>query len=77
VAGSPARRSGDSTGSAMCCRSCVCSRCGSPGIKCPTVAELDGTCVRRAFAEGGVVADVVVPRRRRACATSGPLSPGP
>ncbi len=69
-------RNGDSTASAMCCRSCVCTRCGSPGIKCPTVAELDDTRVRRVFIESGVVADVV-PRRRKLCATSGPLSPGP
>ncbi|KAK4042557.1 hypothetical protein C8A01DRAFT_13843 [Parachaetomium inaequale] len=50
----PCRRNGDSSvdSSALCCRNCVCTRCGSAIIKCPTVPELDDTRVR-AFTESG------------------------
>ena len=51
----------NSTGSAYCCHSCVCTRCGSASMKCPEIPELDGTRVRRVIEiESGVP-----PRRRR------------
>lgn len=62
---SPECRNGhnrNSTGSASCCRSCVCPRCDSAGMTCPEIPELDGTRVRRVIEiESGVA-----PRRRRA-----------
>lgn len=61
VADSPECRNRDSSvGTANCCRSCVCTRCGSANAKCPTtVPELDGTRIR-AFTERGAE----TPRRR-------------
>ncbi len=60
---SPERRNSHnrkSTGSAYCCHSCVCTRCGFASMKCPDIPELDGTRVRRVIEiESGV------PSRRR------------
>jgi hypothetical protein len=50
----PCRPNGNSSvdSSALCCRKCVCTRCGSAIVKCPTVPELDDTRVR-VFTESG------------------------
>jgi hypothetical protein len=68
VADSPGCRNRDSVGTTTCCRSCVCTRCGSTNSKCPTVPELDDTRVR-AFTERGAETP-----RRRAQAAGGPRS---
>jgi hypothetical protein len=68
VAGSPGCRNRDSVATTNCCRSCVCTRCGSANSKCPTVPELDDTRVR-AFTERGAETP-----RRRAQAAGGPSS---
>lgn len=64
-------RDSDSVGSAYCCRSCVCARCGSSTVNCPPLPELDDTQVTRsrAFTESGADS-----RRRRVSAAGGPLS---
>ncbi|KAL2154910.1 hypothetical protein VTH82DRAFT_3586 [Thermothelomyces myriococcoides] len=36
-------RGKDSAGTTLCCRHCVCTRCGSRLIECPAVPELDDT----------------------------------
>ncbi|KAK3300280.1 uncharacterized protein B0H64DRAFT_11234 [Chaetomium fimeti] len=60
VADSPRCRERDLSGSTLCCRNCVCTRCGHDNVKCPTVPELDDTGRIRAFTNDGADS-----RRRR------------
>jgi hypothetical protein len=68
VADSPECRNRDLIETNNCCRSCVCTRCGSTNPKCPTIPELDDTRVKT-FTERGAERP-----RRRASAAGGPHS---
>jgi hypothetical protein len=51
VADSLECRKGDSVDSAVCCRNCICARCGTLSMKCPAVPELDDTRARPSLPE--------------------------
>jgi hypothetical protein len=38
---------------AVCCRNCICTRCGTLSMKCPAVPELDDTRARPPLPEIG------------------------
>ncbi|KAK4129506.1 hypothetical protein N657DRAFT_640144 [Parathielavia appendiculata] len=65
MSGSPGRCNRES---AICCRSCVCTRCGSANLKCPTVPELDDTQASSLFEIGAE------PPRRRIGTVGRPIS---
>ncbi|KAK4105782.1 hypothetical protein N658DRAFT_132742 [Parathielavia hyrcaniae] len=49
MSGSPERCNRES---AICCRSCVCTRCGSANLRCPAIPELEDTRVSSLFEIG-------------------------